>query len=325
MSQPVKNVAIVGAGGHIGGYIANALIEQGKHTVTAITRSDSSSTLPNGLHDIKKVDYNSHSSLVDALKGQDVLIISMNVTAPKDSQTKLIDAAVEAGVRWIMPNEYGGDYSNEHISKDTGLGPGIRAVRRYIEQKGGDKTSWVGLACGFWYEYSLSGAELRYGFDIPKRTLTMFDDGTVKHTVSTWPQVGRAAAKLLALPETGSGASLSDWKNKAVYVGSFTLSQKDMYESLQRVTGTKESDWTITHENAEERFERGQGLFKQGNFVGFGIFLYARVFFPDALGDMSNLLDNEKLGLPEESLDEATKVAVEYRESGRAKEWSMGQ
>ncbi|KAK3100974.1 hypothetical protein LTR53_018654, partial [Teratosphaeriaceae sp. CCFEE 6253] len=172
--------------------------------------------------------------------------------------------------------------------------------------------------------FSLSGAEMRYGFDLQKKTLTMFDDGTVKHTVSTWPQVGRAAAKLLALPESGPGLSLSDWKNKALHIGSFALSQKDMLASVLRVTGTQESEWTITHEGAKERFQRGKQMMAQGNFVGFAIFLYARVFFPDAKGDMSEYLDNAKLGLPDESLDEATKIAVEYRESGRAKEWSFG-
>ncbi|KAK3114489.1 hypothetical protein LTR53_007130, partial [Teratosphaeriaceae sp. CCFEE 6253] len=87
MSQPIKNVAIVGAGGHIGSYIVNALLEQGKHHITAITRPDSSAQLPKGIHDVKKVDYSDHSTIVEALKGQDFFIISMNVMAPKDSQT----------------------------------------------------------------------------------------------------------------------------------------------------------------------------------------------------------------------------------------------
>ena len=103
----VRNIAIVGAGGRAGKVIAQALIEGGKHKVTAITRPDSSNTMPAGIHEVKRVDYDSHPSLVEAMKGQDVLIITMNVMAPPDSQTRLIDAAVEAGVRWVIPNEWG--------------------------------------------------------------------------------------------------------------------------------------------------------------------------------------------------------------------------
>ncbi|KAK5733859.1 hypothetical protein LTR17_009411 [Elasticomyces elasticus] len=315
MSPPdaasLKNIAIVGAGGRIGGFIANALIEQGQHHVTAITRPDSTAELPSSIHDVKKADYASHSSLVEALKGQDFLVISMNVMAPKDSQTRLIDAAVEAGVRWIMPNEYGGSWSSsEQMGKDDLLGPGILAIRKYIEEKG---ANWVSCVCGFWYEFSLSGAEIRYGFDFKKRSLTIFDDG----------KVGRAVSKLLALPVSGSSPCLEDWKNKQLCISSFTLSQRDMFDSVLRVTNTQESDWTITNEGTQDRLKRGQEMMKQGNFAGFAIMLYVSVFFPNGRGDNTALNQNDKLGLPKEDLDEATKVAVEYVESGKAKAWSM--
>ncbi|KAK4931677.1 hypothetical protein LTR49_001742 [Elasticomyces elasticus] len=320
-AAPLKNIAIVGAGGRIGGFIANALIEQGQHRVTALTRPDSTAELPASIHDVKKADYSSHSSLVEALKGQDFLVISMNVMAPKDSQTRLIDAAVEAGVRWIMPNEYGGSWSSsEQMGKDDLLGPGILAIRKYIEEKG---VNWVSCVCGFWYEFSLSGAEIRYGFDFKKRSLTIFDDGKVKHTVSSWPQVGRAVSKLLALPVSGSSPCLEDWKNKQLCISSFTLSQRDMFDSVLRVTNTQESDWTITNEGTQDRLKRGQEMMKQGNFAGFAIMLYVSVFFPNGRGDNTALNQNDKLGLPKEDLDEATKVAVEYVESGKAKAWSM--
>lgn len=78
----------------------------GKHTVTAITRPDSKSKLPSGV-EIKKVDYSSQESLVSALTGQEVLIITMAVTAPRDTEAKLIEAAAAAGVPYVFPNEWG--------------------------------------------------------------------------------------------------------------------------------------------------------------------------------------------------------------------------
>ncbi|KAK1807434.1 hypothetical protein LTR12_018217 [Friedmanniomyces endolithicus] len=292
-----ENVAIIGAGGRIGSVMAEDLLKQGKHKVTAITRPESTSKLPDGLHDVKKLEYNDHASLVKAFKGQDIVLIPMNVLAPNDSQEKLIDAAVEAGVRYIMPNEWGGDYSDEELGRETGLGPGAIAI------------------------HNLSGSEIRYGFDFKERKPTLFDDGKQKHSCSTWPQVGRAVAKLLSLPVSGPSPCLDDWKNGCVHINSFDLSQQDMFESVLRVTHTKESDWTISHENTKERYQRGQEMFKQGDWHGFGMFPYTRVFYPDGKGLWTDL-DNEKLGLPKEDLDKATKVAVHYAESGEAAAWS---
>ncbi|KAK9452820.1 hypothetical protein V1511DRAFT_117742 [Dipodascopsis uninucleata] len=311
----VKSVAIIGAGGRSGGVIADALIKGKKHRITALTRSNSTSKLPSGLHDIKEVDYNNRDSLVRALDGQDVLIITMSVMAPRDSQIKLIDAAVEAGVKWIMPNEWGGDHSNVEVSKDALLYDRIAYVREYIEKVGADKTRWISLCCGFWYEFSLAGTEARYGFDFDKKTLTLYGDGNTKINTSTWPQVGRAVASLLSmkiLPEDEKDKSpcLVQYNNKSVYVSSFFISQRDMFESVLRVTGDSEKDWTITHEDVVERYRRGKKLMKEGKMVGFGILLYARVFYKDGAGDFNDKLDNHILGLPMESLDDATRVAV---------------
>lgn len=266
-SQYLKNVAIVGAGGNAGSVVTQALVDGGKHTITAITRLESNSQLPKGIHDIRKADYSDHAALVKAFVGQDVVLIFLAVTAPRDTQAKLVNAAVEAGVKWIMPNTWGGDYTKPEQDA-LGLGAGAMATNQYIESKG---ANWIGVANGFWYEFSLSGAELRYGFDMKERTFTMFDDGDVKHTCTTWPQLGRAMAALLILPVEGTSPSVSDWKNKYVHIESFKLSQKDMFESVLRVTGTKESDWKISHEGTKERFERGMQAMKTGDWRGFGM------------------------------------------------------
>lgn len=317
----VENVAIVGIGGRSGAFMADALIKGGKHRVTAITRADSSNKMPSGVHDVKKVDYNNHESLVQSLVGQDVLIITMAVLAPPDSQKKLIDAAVEAEVRWIMPNEWGYDPSNTKMGNDSMIGPRLIAARKHIEEVGVNKTNWIGLCCGFWYEFSLAGTEARYGFDFDKKTLTLYDEGETKINTSTWPLVGIAVAKLLSLKilpdnEHDTAPCLSQWTNRSANISSFFVNQKEMFESVLRVTGDKREDWTVTHENVVERFNRGHRLLKEGKMVGFGILLYARIFYKDGAGDYRAKVDNEKLGLPKEDLDAATKVAIGMAERG---------
>ena len=49
---------------------------------------------------------------------------------------------------------------------------------------------------------------------------------------------------------------------------------------------------------------------------GFQTRMYARIFYKDGTGDISDKLDNDRLKLPEENLDEATKRAVEMVANG---------
>ncbi|CRG90879.1 hypothetical protein PISL3812_07925 [Talaromyces islandicus] len=310
----IEKVAIVGAGGQVGKFITEALLQKGHFKITAITRKESKSVVPEGV-EIKKVDYNEPSTLVEALKGQDALIVTLAVTVTDEAE-KLNKAAAEAGVPWILPNEFGSGSSNDAVNQDTLIGLQKVTIRKQIEQLG--TSSWIGLSCGFWYEYSLSCGEWSYGFDIKNRTVTFFDDGTQQLETSTWPQVGRATANLLSLKvlpdnESDKGPYLSQYKNEPVYFSSFKVNQQEMFESLLRVTGTKKDDWKITNEPAKERFERGKSMLQSGDRRGFGLLLYSRFFFPDAPG-INPRSNNTDLGLSEENLDEWTAVAVKMAE-----------
>ncbi|PWY96169.1 NAD(P)-binding protein [Aspergillus sclerotioniger CBS 115572] len=308
----IEKVAIVGAGGTIGSHITRALLQTGKHTVTALSRKDSGNKLPSGVH-IAPVDYNDESTIISALKDHQFLIITMAPTAPRDTHSKLVQAAAKAGIPYIMPNSYAGDIENVSLGVDTILGPIAQASREEINSLG---MQWVSVCCGFWYDYSLAGGDSRFGFDFEKRTLTFYDDGNTKNTTSTLAQVGRAVAKVLSLKEVpedenDTSLTLSRFLNQGVYVKSFVVSQRDMFESVKRVTGTRDEDWTITHEDTKKRYEEGMAMVKKGNMAGFSKLLYARAFYPDGASEHSAKAQNELLGLPEESLDEATSEGIE--------------
>ncbi|KAL8717673.1 MAG: hypothetical protein Q9225_005110, partial [Loekoesia sp. 1 TL-2023] len=236
-------------------------------------------------------------------------------------QTKLIEAAAEANVPWILPNEFGGDNANEALRKDVVLNDAKTQYRDLIEKLG--KSSWIGICCGFWYEFSLGGGEATYGFDIKNRTVTLFDEGTRPISTTTLPQNGRAVANLLGLKimrddENDKSPCLTDFKDKFAYIASFVVSQKDMLDSVLRVTKTELKDWKIIHEPTAERFKRGNEMFKNGDFSGMRIVLYTRMFFPDQGGNHAATrgLDNDKLGLPKEDLDEYTDVSVRWAMDG---------
>ena len=280
--------------------------------MTALTRKDSSNKLPSDVL-VAPVDYSDESTLVAALKGQQFFIITVSPTAPRDTHSKLVQAAAIAGVPYIMPNGYAGDIEQTALGEDIMLGPIAQAARDEIESLG---MQWITVCCGFWYDYSLAGGKARFGFDFDNRTLTIYDDGETKNSVSTLAQVSRAVAKLLSfkeLPENENDNSLtvSRWLNKPVYIKSFVISQTEMFESVKRVTCTSDADWTVTHEDSKKRYADGLAMVKTGNMAGFAKLLYARAFFPDDPGDCSAKAENELLGLPEESLDEATRVGVD--------------
>ncbi|KAJ4346401.1 uncharacterized protein N0V89_010330 [Didymosphaeria variabile] len=315
-SNHIRNIAIVGATGQLGKHISAALLKNPTFNITAITRNTNTSSFPPGMTAIP-VDYSTPSTLTSALEGQDALIITLSVTAPPDTQSKLIHAAAEAGVPWILPNEYGGD-TDALASNEVGMGSPKQAARKLIEELG--VSSWVGIVSGFWYEYSLSGPGF-YGIDIAKREVTFFDEGTQRMNTSTWAQVGRAAAGLLALPVEGQGGetALSDYRNRFAFVSSFTVNQREMLDSLNRGLELKDEDWKVTRVSAKDRFEDARKRMAGGDRMAFAYMLYTRYFLPgeDAgLYEKTKGLDNEKLALPVEDLDEATKVAVGMAEDG---------
>lgn len=185
----------------MGKHLTEHLLGTGQHIVAAITIPTSTSKLPDGVN-VVRVDYTSEdeqdvAALVDALRGQQVLLVTMSHEAL--STTKLlVRAAAAAQVPYILPNWFGHDAANTQLISDslmTGLYDNVHEVERL------GVSSYFLLVCNFWYEFSLGGGLFRYGFDFKKRVMTLYDGGKVKINTSTWPQCGRAIARLLSLKE----------------------------------------------------------------------------------------------------------------------------
>ncbi|KAL6414127.1 hypothetical protein AUP68_00643 [Ilyonectria robusta] len=309
-SNYIKNVAVVGATGNIGKNITESLIGTEKHVVTAITRVGSTSQPPSGVL-VAHVDYNDESSLVAALKGQEFLIICLSLSAPPDTHGKLVKAAAKAGVPYVMPNAYGIDfYGKEGLRKDIPIGSKILDNTAQVEELG---MTWVALTNGFWYEYSLGlGPEL-FGVDVKNRKVTLYDGGCTHINTSTMKQCGRAVASLLSLKklpidENDQSVTISRFANKPLYISSFSVSQRDIFDSVKRVTGTSEEDWQVAYQPAKERYQEGLAELEQGNQLGFYKAMYARTFYRNGDGTFETV--NDDLGLPNEDLDEATSLAV---------------
>ena len=216
-----------------------------------------------------------------------------------------------------MPNVYSGDIYDEALRQEDLHSGG--AYARCLEVQETGNSAYIALCCGFWFEWSLALGEACFGIDIKNRRCVFFDDGRARITTSTWPQCGRAVAGLLALSEEEIAKRFA---NKALFVGSFTVSQREMMDAVHRVLGTGDGDWEVRYEDSKERYQKGVEQMKGGDRLGFAKAMYTRTFFPNGGGDFetSRGLHNDVVGLQKEDLDEAVKRAVDMVERG----WTPG-
>jgi hypothetical protein len=295
--------------GTMGSHILHSLLSSPtKHSITILSRLESSATFPSDIK-VAKVDYSSPASITSALQNIDFLIITLVATAPADLHPRIVHAAAAAGVKYIMPNYFG--YALSGTTAQRHSDPILDGFERFVNDVRDAGVTFIALACGFWYEWSLGMGQEWYGFDIKNRKVTMYGDGLKKINTSTWGLCGDAVAAILE-------GDLEKWANRAVHVSSFLVSQRDMLDSLHRVLGTSDKDWEIKYQGVEERFEEGIKELQAGDRRGFAKAMYAKSFYPDGRGDFETELglDNGKLDLKAEGLDEATKRTVKLVDAG---------
>lgn len=77
------------------------------------------------------------------------MVLALHFSAVPELEIKLIEAAAEAGVRWIVPTEFGSDNANEGIS-NVPINAAKVAPREKIEELG---LSWIGVVTNPWLDY----------------------------------------------------------------------------------------------------------------------------------------------------------------------------
>ena len=152
MASTLNNVILVGAGGNIGPAVLDAFLSTPGFNVSVLTRAESTTTFPSGVR-IFKTDY-SESSLLSAFQGQDA-VVSMVAWLALVEQTKLIDAAIKAGVRRFIPSEYGHppeNTRNEDIMPSSTYGV-KKDILAYLQQKESTGLSWTAFATGAFFDW----------------------------------------------------------------------------------------------------------------------------------------------------------------------------
>ncbi|KAH7084152.1 hypothetical protein FB567DRAFT_498026 [Paraphoma chrysanthemicola] len=284
----IKSVAIAGASGFIGQPILEAFLASKVFQITVLTRQGSKRIFPSNVH-IRVVDYESVPSLESALQGQDTLVSALGYESI-DVQKNLVDAAFNAGVRRMIPSEYGNDTLNPNVATIPIYHPKI-AIREYLEQKIAERTS-------FSYTIIMNSSFLAPGYalnflvDVEKKRCDIKDGGNIKFSAATLETIGKAAIGILL--------HLDETANRPVKIKSIDTTQNELLAIAQKVEPS--AQWDITYSTTQDLEKEARKSWEKGDHSESVVekFIW-RAFL--AWGGYFENTDNELLGLT--SLDKA--------------------
>ncbi|KAH7108884.1 hypothetical protein B0J13DRAFT_517127 [Dactylonectria estremocensis] len=284
----INNVAVIGAGGALGKPVLDALIVSGKFNVSVLTRPASESTYPSSVRVIP-VDFKSLSSLTAALAGQDALVSTVG-TDGLLGQTLIVDAAIAAGVKRILPSDFGSDLTNSKTAALPVFGYKV-AVRKHIEDK-------VKSGATITYTYIVNGPFLDWGvahnfiINWSHGKPSLYDGGERPFSTTSLATIGNAVVGVLSKYE--------ETRNRSVYIHDVALTQKKLLEIVQRIKpATKFEPTTVplvdVGKSAYEELANGDYSFAvMSKFLSLAV-------FGEGYGSLLEKTDNELLGLAEKS------------------------
>lgn len=283
-----QNIIQVGASGSLGGPVLQSLLSS-EFTVSILARSSSKSTFPTGAT-IIKADFDSHESLVEALCGQDVAIFTFGGGLTTESLSKvLIDAAIEAGVKRIIPNAWGPDLDNGPGSQQEFLAPRYR-IRDYLNVKAAEgKITYTTVAPGLFFDWALTSGV--FNLDFANNKAGIFDDGSRRVMLTTIPSVASAVLGVLRNP--------SQTENRLIRIHDFFVSNKEVLEVVQAVSGRTLETYAISTVELEEK---GRGLMPSEQ--GAGLQFVAAVWGEKAIAVWEEEDESALLGLEKKDVKE---------------------
>lgn len=294
--MPLGNVTLVGANGKLGPSILQALLKPNTYKITILQRASSKSAYPSPINVVRIPDAFPTSDLINALRGQDVLIVAFASDAP--FQINLANAAAAAGVKRFIPADFGScDSSSPRALELLPIYVTKQAVRQHL-QKLTERMSWTSLICGHFFDYGLKCGLLQ--FDILNRRVKFFDSGEHRWSTSTLEDIGVAVVGILEKEE--------ETRNRMLYMQSFSVSQKEVLGALERVGG---GEWMVEEVDSGDfiRTERAK-LEKGPGDEGAIEELVSVLGIVDADWRGKKDFANELLGIGRRDLDEEVRKAI---------------
>jgi nucleoside-diphosphate-sugar epimerase len=292
-----KNVLLVGGAGDLGKHILSALLADSTFNVTVLTRIDSSSVFPSNVTVIK-VNYTDYNAVKKALTGQDVVISAVGATGISDKLDHvLIEASVEAGVKWFIPSEFTGDITHPKFSSLPFLVSKVETIQ--LLKKYESRLSHTFITTGGFLDWGFDNGFL--GYDIPHHTVTFYDEGKNLVSATTLPSIGKAVVAIIHHPELTL--------NKRIYIADATFTQQEALALFEKYSGTK---WTVKHKSTKESYKQGDECYAKGDIAnGIPAYIMAAIYSEQGASNFEGKTSNNALGLKTIPLEQIVKEAVE--------------
>jgi len=279
----IRKVALAGATGNLGTVILEELLKSGLFEVTVLTRETSAHTFPSNVK-VVKVDFSHLDSLTDALTGQDALVSTLASLATA-SQRLLVDAAVAAGVKRILPSEFGNNLKNPKTRELPVYAQKIK-IEEYLDQLAREgKISYTLVISGPFLDWGLKNEMF---LDFANRKIKRFDGGDILFSTSRLTTVGKAVRRILTHPR--------ETADRAVYVKDIDVTQNQLLKLAQALTPGEE--WKIEDVKSED-VERKSREEIQRREIGKETMkgLLARAIWGEGYGGRFEKVHNEVLGI----------------------------
>lgn len=258
---------------------------------------------------------------MEAFAGQDAVVNCVTGGATQYDPSKLIiDAAIEAGVKFFFANEFVGYVTREQYIRlpETFVGAKYR-MRKYLEELGKNgEIKWTSLnggpffdMCKIFFNYVSRFANLREGlmkgpagFDISNRLARIYGTGENNLCWTPLPTIALAAANMLRNP--------APVINRPIYICPFPrgqLTQNILLNNLETVLDTKfdvqHIDVAKINRNAKIALERGEGAKAMK-----GLNISNQFYEADSGNDFSDLVENEVVGVQATTVEEEVRAAI---------------
>lgn len=274
------------------------LLAEPSFSVTVLKRASSQAKFPASVTVVGVPDDYPAEQLEAAFQNQDVVVNAITSTS-LGVQYRFIDAAIAAGVKRYIPSEFGLDNSNPVAQA---LSPVFKAkgeVRAYLQSREGSGLTWTAIACGMWLKWSFQHDFL--GLHPREKKLVVWDSGNDRFTCTTMENTALALTRALLLPQ--------ETKNKCLYIGDFSISQVELFETIQRFA---KKPWTRENVQSEFVIKDAKARYEAGD-VSATYALIEAGFVTGAYGsdlEAGHEMSNALLGLPKNEVDDVVLDAL---------------
>lgn len=201
-------------------------------------------------------------------------------------QKNLVTAAVKAGVRRMIPSEYGNDTLNRKLYDVPIYQPKI-AIRESCEKYAAENPSfsWTTIQ-----NASFLGPDWTLDFivDVKNRKADIKDGGDVLFCTTTYEDIAQAAI--------GIFTHLDETANRPVRISSFNTTQNDIVDIAKELGAT--DGWELTHSSTEEQEKEARKRWAEGDHSDEVVAMFInRAFIGKGWGGYFPVLDNELLGI----------------------------